>query len=138
MPAIKKIKSIQDLVKHLNKDTKGYGGSIWYRGHANKKWELSPGYARVKNPLPETTLLKRFKQNASFLLEHKPTTNFDWLFLMQHYGVPTRLLDWTESPLAALYFAVTEDKHKNNDGALWVLRGGPQYSDSVIRWIAAH
>ncbi len=121
MAGIKKIKSIQDLVKHLNKDAKDYKGSVWYRGHSKKEWKLQPGYARLQKPVPETTLLKRFKQNAAFLLGQKPENSFDWLFLMQHYGVPTRLLDWTESPLAALYFAVEENKYKNSDGALWLL-----------------
>jgi hypothetical protein len=45
------------------------------------------------------------------------------MFLMQHYGVPTRLLDWSESPLVALYFVV-HDKNgrlRAKDGALWIL-----------------
>lgn len=40
---------------------------------------------------------------------------------MQHYGVPTRLLDWSENPLVALYFAV-ENKDKETDAAIWMLR----------------
>ena len=40
---------------------------------------------------------------------------------MQHYGVPTRLLDWTESALTGLYFAVENEKFSRVDGALWVL-----------------
>ncbi|MGA2781194.1 MAG: FRG domain-containing protein [Smithella sp.] len=121
MPTQKKVTSVQDLLRHLNSDIKKYSGAIWYRGHARYTWKLEPGYIRLSNPPSEHTLLKKFRQNASFLLSNKPENSFDWLFLMQHYGVPTRLLDWTESPLAALYFAVTEDKYKKDNAALWLL-----------------
>lgn len=121
MPAQSKVKSVQDLIRHLNSDIKNYSGAIWYRGHAKCVWKLEPGYIRLSNPPSEHTLLKKFRQNASFLLSNKPENSFDWLFLMQHYGVPTRLLDWTESPLAALYFAVSEKVHKNDNAALWLL-----------------
>lgn len=42
-----------------------------------------------------------------------------WLTLMQHYGLPTRLLDWSESPLVALYFALSSQEDK--DAAVWAL-----------------
>ncbi|MDE3058463.1 MAG: FRG domain-containing protein [Bacteroidota bacterium] len=67
----------------------------------------------------EIALLKRFKQNALPLSRTRPTTEWEWMFLMQHHGVPTRLLDWTESPLIGLYFSVYENPEK--DGALWCL-----------------
>lgn len=41
--------------------------------------------------------------------------------LMQHYGLPTRLLDWSESPLVALYFALSGDEDAKTDAAVWVL-----------------
>jgi hypothetical protein len=117
------ISSVPDLISALERDHKNYKGSIWFRGHAKKSWKLNPGYLRLSDPPSEATLLKRFKQSAMMLLERDPKDSFDWLFLMQHYGLPTRLLDWSESPLVALYFAIdNSEDHLGEDAAVWCLR----------------
>lgn len=120
---IKQINNVQELIIALEEDQKEYQGAVWYRGHANLNWKLIPSYLRLNNPPSEFTLLKRFKQSAALLLNREPHDSFDWLFLMQHHGVPTRLLDWSESPLAGLYFAVEDfAKYQNQDAAVWCLR----------------
>lgn len=117
------IESVPQLIAALERDHKDYKGAVWFRGQARQEWALSPGYFRLANPPSEGTLLKRFKQSAAMLLDRDPKDSFDWLFLMQHYGLPTRLLDWSESPLVALYFAISEDViHDGSDAALWCLR----------------
>ncbi|MDQ9091260.1 FRG domain-containing protein [Pseudoalteromonas haloplanktis] len=118
-----KIESIEDLLKHLSDNNKD-GRQIWFRGQAQSDWKLLPFYMRKDNMPSESTLLKKFKQSAAMLINTNaiPNSDFDWLFLMQHYGVPTRLLDWSESPLVALYFAVENFKHhEDQDAALWFL-----------------
>lgn len=93
---------------------------IWYRGQADSSWNLEPKFLRI-DPLPsESHYINKFRQSATLILNPKPTTEFEWLFLMQHYGVATRLLDWSESPLVGLYFAVSESSHHGTDGSLWV------------------
>lgn len=116
----RKIKSLTDLVVALRADLKGYTDPVWYRGHGIQSWKLVPGFHRLKNHASENDLINKFRQNANLLVEQTPKSEFDWLFVMQHYGVPTRLLDWTESPLVGLYFAVTE--HPRANGTLWVLK----------------
>jgi len=64
---------------------------------------------------------KRFKQNALRNLVDRPSTEAEWVFLMRHHGVPTRLLDWSESPLVALYFAVADEGMHGVEGAIWCL-----------------
>ncbi|MEL7589536.1 MAG: FRG domain-containing protein [Prolixibacteraceae bacterium] len=115
------ISSIGDLIEALKADFGGFNEDIWFRGHSNFNWKLSPGLMRLADAPSEGTLLTRFKQSAGMLISARPKDDFDWLFLMQHYGVPTRLLDWTESPLTALYFSVIEEDN-NNDAALWSLK----------------
>jgi FRG domain len=73
--------------------------------------------------ISETTLLTRFKQSAVMLTDRHQSSSFDWMFMMQHYGVRTRLLDWSESPLVALFFAVEQIKEfPADDAAVWCLR----------------
>ena len=118
-----KVKCIADLILALDAIRPDSQTPMWYRGHADSRWKLQPAYDRLKRPPKENDLLNRFRQNANLLLQQVPSSSFDWMFLMQHYGVPTRLLDWSESPLVALYFVV-HDKNEgllSKDGALWVL-----------------
>lgn len=96
---------------------------VWFRGHPRNTYRLLPSLAREQHGIAREALLaKRFKQNAHSFRQSPPRSEWEWLFLMQHFGVPTRLLDWTESPLVALYFAVhgsAEDD--NHDGDVWAL-----------------
>lgn len=100
----------------------------WFRGHGNAAWALEPGWNRLPHGgrgtgaayYRESQLLANFKLRAPNYLERLPSSDWEWLFLMQHYGLPTRLLDWTESSLVALYFAL-RDNAGAHDAAVWVL-----------------
>ncbi|NOQ25299.1 MAG: FRG domain-containing protein [Bacteroidales bacterium] len=116
------INSISNLIDILKKNNSDFEEDIWYRGQSNFDWTLSPGLMRLTNAPSEGSLLTRFKQSAGMLVKANPKDDFDWLFLMQHYGVPTRLLDWSESPLVALYFAVNNEGDDSVDAALWSLK----------------
>ncbi len=113
---------INDIQSFLNlKNSFLDDDEIWYRGQNNIDWELVPSFLRLKDSgeLAEKSLFDIFVQNSSTLINNQINT-FDWMFIMQHYGIPTRLLDWTENPLVALYFAVETDSKE--DGALWILK----------------
>lgn len=116
------INSFIELIEMLEKDFGDYGGSIWYRGQTKSSHSLLPSYLRIEHST-EKTLLSAFKQNATMLTDKQPSNSFDWMFVMQHYGIPTRLLDWSESPLVALYFALQKSKDNNeSDAVIWALK----------------
>jgi hypothetical protein len=99
--------------------------TVWFRGHACLTWRLLPSLMRPPHTLAEEIVyIKRFKQHSYPFLEHAPESEWEWLFLMQHYTVPTRLLDWSESPLVGLYFALLEPsrpRDRNQDAIVWCL-----------------
>jgi hypothetical protein len=113
--------SIPTLLRFLQKDLPSDKKHVWYRGQSKAEWLLVPSLGRGKKPKiqTETYLIKRFRQNATLLVSNISNAEWDWLLIMQHHGVKTRLLDWTENPLVGLYFAVTESPR--TDSALWVL-----------------
>ena len=118
----KEIVSIASLIEKLDAQRK-YGELLWFRGQSDFSWPVIPSIARKgKDPIGrEWALHKRFRQNAGRLASDKPATDWEWYLLMQHFGVPTRLLDWTESPLTALYFAVEDQKSIKKDASVWVI-----------------
>lgn len=90
----------------------------WYRGVSNANFELKPklyrksGFEAIRKyrrSRPNEDEIRRgFKTSALQLMAEPriPEDEKGWYFLMQHYGAPTRLLDWTDGALLALYFAV--------------------------------
>lgn len=120
------ISSMGELLNALEKLSAAISSDdvVWFRGHVSATFTLLPSLARKPKALERETLLsKRFKQNAFPFRAVRPQSEWEWLFLMQHYGVPTRLLDWSESPLVALYFAVNDPdpKFETDDAHLWAL-----------------
>ena len=65
----------------------------------------------------EATLFDSFKRQARALITVSPANNWEWLAYAQHYGLRTRLLDWSKNPLAALYFAISNESNKSD---VWV------------------
>ncbi len=120
------IRDIKDLVKIIIEVNNRHGGQIWWRGHTDFSYRLQPSifrpYYKDRGIKYEANINYRFQQKAPALRNNLPKQEsfFEWLFLMQHYGLPTRLLDWTESPLIACFFAI-ENKSTEDDGALFAL-----------------
>ena len=126
MPIQKKsISSIGDLLRALPSVFGTPKRTVWFRGHSCEDWKLLPSLIRPPNRADdEIVFFKRFKQHAFPFLDRIPQYEWEWLFLMQHYGVPTRLLDWSESPLVGMYFALLEPsarRDKSKNAVLWCL-----------------
>ena len=91
----------------------------WYRGQSQASWQLVPGEYRFPIVNPDE-IRSEFILKATDLLPRVPATEWEWYFIMQHYGLPTRLLDWTTGSLIALHFALCTQTAEQ-DAAVWVL-----------------
>jgi type I restriction enzyme M protein len=105
---IKSFTDIHDIVEAYGTKT------IIYRGVKSQSFPLLPKIGRIIPTISdkeknEIRILELFKARALPYLEYIPTSDWDWLAIGQHHGLPTRLLDWTRNPLAACYFAVEEE-----------------------------
>jgi hypothetical protein len=104
--------------------------SPWFRGTASSQFKLIPSLYRSaagRERYSDDELRAEFKRRALPLVaERPPRDDWEWYSLMQHYGAPTRLLDWTDSALVALYFAIssyrlTDDATSRVTPAVWAV-----------------
>jgi hypothetical protein len=123
-------KTLEDLYAILYdlSDTQAYV----FRGHSSFEWpHLEPSLHRQlgtdrtleQSVFVEANAIRAFRRHGRSLLLPSELTYFDKILdsitLMQHYGAPTRLLDWTLSPWVACYFAVQSPSDEKHDAAIW-------------------
>jgi hypothetical protein len=121
------LSDLSDVILAVRQTIALFDETPWWRSHAKADWRLEAQVYRENPENPDrsssagTALIGHFMSRAPSR-SHRPCPAaddyFGWLFLAQHYGLPTCLLDWTESPLVAAYFAV---ERPDEDGCIWAL-----------------
>jgi hypothetical protein len=129
----KRVTSLIEVLEQITNKKKFFSDEtkfFCYRGQSCESWSLEPSAFRGMDIVGSFNI--GIKEKA-LSVEHEIYNNFynrltrdlrfsnpwETLFYAQHYGVPTRLLDWTANPLVALYFVVSEEP--TTDGAMWCL-----------------
>jgi len=112
------IEKILDISKQWGKPS----GYLWCRGNEDDDLKLLPGVHRLNITLKqETTIITEFLINYKSFVQDKEMDSWELYYMMQHYGMPTRLLDWTKSPFNALFFAF-ENEGDDAKRVVWVMQ----------------
>lgn len=143
---IDRISTLKDYTSLVEEALPAAGHLLWYRGVGEAGHDLVPGFYRhppTSEPGELQALEKKmvhwFRQRSIPFQSRPLDGSWECLFVMQHFGVPTRLLDWTENPYIALYFALayaSKEKRRGKwvylkDAAVWLLNPA-QWNAAVL------
>ena len=118
-------------IEEFEKETKLFRGNMqtFYRGHANYAYKCEPSIFRKNSLSSESTIFHQCMERLPYEFNHLPST-FDKLAKMQHYGAPTRLLDFTVSSEIALFFACCSMSGKE-DGKIIIYKTTSTSQDDI-------
>lgn len=102
-------------------DLKRFRSNYVYRGLSDKNFDLKTSLIRLGGEFwnLERHLLRNFEKYSKIQESNQAFSDWKWLTIGQHHGLPTRLLDWTYSPFVALHFATANLPEYDRDGVIW-------------------
>lgn len=123
------VEGMEELVSEVLQIARGQpqGSFLWYRGLSNEDHKLLPGIMREGRSAAEVfdreqRLLTRFRQRSlPYWPAGYPQNDWEHLFAMQHYGMPTRLLDWSENLFVAAHFALSGAIVQGKSPVIWCM-----------------
>ena len=121
---------LSEPAEGFSRDTRtaGLKSDYVFRGMASKDWTIKTSLQRLgqkddkRQDSIEQSILLNFRSNSPSDTLPPDSSWLSWLTLAQHHGCPTRLLDFSESPLVSLYFATEDETMDNEDGVIWCLQ----------------
>jgi hypothetical protein len=134
-PSTETITCLNEYTGFVSQLVSASAATYWYRGCGKASYELKPALYRhpAKTSGPdlvqlEKDIMTRFRERSAPYLARELSDGWEWAFLMQHFALPTRLLDWTENPLVALYFALASAPVEHS-------KAGPTYREEAAVWV---
>lgn len=113
------IETVSDFVRFV--EDLPNANNLWFRGVARTSYTPVPGLVWRNISAAEGTLEHSFLISYKSYIEDSNISPWELMALMQHHGLPTRLLDWSESALVALYFALTSEPKHDGERVVWIL-----------------
>lgn len=138
----KYLKAVDQIYEKICPDGNPASCVLWFRGVKSTSYDLSPSIIRGLGAQSEIIYMSKFRSLAYPYVGEVPffpysedrNSYWGWLFLMQHYGVPTRIMDWSREALVALLFALGKPNatEAKSDAAVWLLE--PTVLNSAFRF----